>query len=114
MTRRTVHMTGLEPRTMGGLKGWGFTVTFTEPAGVPADQSTAARKDVPLSSEAKLAPVVGAVEAEIGEAHIAGTQAPPVDTHSSIGAHRGVEGEADSGSASPANFPRVPFEGYVK
>lgn len=37
MTRRTVHMTGLEPRTMGGLKGWGFTVTFTEPAHTAAE-----------------------------------------------------------------------------
>jgi hypothetical protein len=42
--------------------------------------STAARMDVPLSYEAKLALLVGAVEAEIREAQPAGTQAPPVDT----------------------------------
>ena len=40
----------------------------------------------------------------------------PVDTHSSIGAPRGVEGEADSGSASPANsnFGTVPVIGWIE
>lgn len=86
MTRRIMHTTGLEPRTMGGLRGFGFTVTFTEPA--------------PASSEA--------VAAAGGEGAGIALPAKP------IGAPRGVEEDGTNVVPSSANFPRIPHMGTVR
>lgn len=98
---RHITYSGLQPRTLGGLRGFGFTISFHEPA----------PSDIPLS----VAAATGN-DASAAEEHRPSSSAP-IQIDARVPATASVEAGAANVAAPSANnenFARVPLMGGIE